>query len=155
MLKVIISCYDFIYSVQCNLPFNGDENDELNFLFVLGLFGKAKCGCACRDYYVPKCEITYVEKCSYEHYEQVIKHFPILSFIVEISGLIESKFQPKQRQFNLDFYFLQELLRIFKQLLVLVSCKWEDRICTRFDSSGDVFRMFFEKSPLCESMGRM
>ena len=40
-------------------------------LSILGVFGKGKCGCPCRDYYVPKCEMTYVQQCYYEHYEQV------------------------------------------------------------------------------------
>lgn len=43
------------------------------FIFFEGVFGKGKCGCPCRDYYVPKCEIEYVEQCYYEHYEQVCK----------------------------------------------------------------------------------
>ena len=43
-------------------------------IFFEGVFGKGKCGCPCRDYYVPKCEIQYVEQCYYEHYEQVIKY---------------------------------------------------------------------------------
>jgi len=42
-----------------------------------GVFGKGKCGCPCRDYYVPKCEITYVQQCYYEHYEQVCSSVPV------------------------------------------------------------------------------
>ena len=53
--------------------FNGFLNSFLIFclLFYLGVFGKGKCGCPCRDYFVPKCEITYEQQCYYEHYEQV------------------------------------------------------------------------------------
>ncbi len=47
----------------------GEENDLKNF--VSGVFGKGKCGCPCRDYYLPKCEIEYQQQCYYEHYEQV------------------------------------------------------------------------------------
>lgn len=42
------------------------------FVLLTGVFGKGKCGCPCRDYYVPKCEVTYVQQCYYEHYEQVL-----------------------------------------------------------------------------------
>lgn len=42
-----------------------------------GVFGKGKCGCPCRDYYVPKCEMTYVQQCYYEHYEQVCTSVPV------------------------------------------------------------------------------
>ena len=54
------------------------ERDKIDFIFFYiyllpfsGVFGKGKCGCPCRDYYVPKCEITYVQQCYTEHYEQV------------------------------------------------------------------------------------
>ena len=54
------------------------ERDKIDFIFCYiyllpfsGVFGKGKCGCPCRDYYVPKCEITYVQQCYTEHYEQV------------------------------------------------------------------------------------
>ncbi len=42
-----------------------------NAEMFLGIFGKGNCGCPCRDYYVPKCETTYVQKCYKEHYEEV------------------------------------------------------------------------------------
>jgi len=42
-----------------------------------GVFGKGKCGCPCRDYYVPKCEMTYVQQCYTEHYEQVCHSIPV------------------------------------------------------------------------------
>ena len=43
--------------------------------FVSGVFGKGKCGCPCRDYYLPKCEIEYQQQCYYEHYEQVLHNY--------------------------------------------------------------------------------
>ena len=45
------------------------------FFEIVGLLGKGKCGCPCRSYQVPKCEIQYVDQCRYEHYEQV-RGFP-------------------------------------------------------------------------------
>lgn len=46
---------------------------KLIMIIALGLFGKSKCGCICRHYYVPKCEITYVEQCNTHYYEQVLE----------------------------------------------------------------------------------
>jgi len=44
---------------------------------INSVFGKGKCGCPCRDYYVPKCEMTYVQQCYTEHYEQVCHSIPV------------------------------------------------------------------------------
>lgn len=51
-----------------------------------GVFGKGKCGCPCRDYYLPKCEIEYQQQCYYEHYEQVCNSVavPVVRQVKEI-----------------------------------------------------------------------
>ena len=43
----------------------------LNFAPTTGIFGKGNCGCPCRDYYVPKCEVNYVRQCSNDYYQEV------------------------------------------------------------------------------------
>ncbi len=52
------------------------------YQYFTGIFGKGNCGCPCRDYYIPKCETTYVQKCYQEHYEEVI--FFKKSFLLRI-----------------------------------------------------------------------
>jgi len=45
---------------------------------INGVFGKGKCGCPCRTYWVPKCEIAYVQQCHYDHYQnQVCNTVPV------------------------------------------------------------------------------
>lgn len=47
-----------------------------------GIFGgKDKCGCPCREYYVPKCEMSYVQQCRMEHYEEVLQREYIDKFL--------------------------------------------------------------------------
>jgi len=45
---------------------------------INGAFGKGKCGCPCRTYWVPKCEVSYVQQCHYDHYQnQVCATVPV------------------------------------------------------------------------------
>jgi len=46
---------------------------------LFGGFGKdGNCGCPCRDYFVPKCDVEYVENCYQEHYQTRCEQSPVL-----------------------------------------------------------------------------
>ena len=49
-----------------------------------GVFGKGKCGCPCRSYWVPKCEIVHVQQCHYDHYQNQVGIFIQISVQYDI-----------------------------------------------------------------------
>ena len=57
------------------LDFNKIKDFQLIRFFIIGAFGKGKCGCPCRTYWVPKCEVSYVQQCHYDHYQNQVRLF--------------------------------------------------------------------------------
>ena len=71
--------FDNIFRFKQNL-FSGECTAQLPLQTTIeinscppraGLFGKGNCGCPCRDYTVPKCEVNYVRQCSNDYYQEV------------------------------------------------------------------------------------
>jgi len=56
---------------------NEKETHSVRASGIFGAFKDDNCGCPCRDYYVPKCETTYAQKCYTEHYEEVCESVPV------------------------------------------------------------------------------